>query len=238
MADVADKENMEPEPEVEEKKAEDVVEPPKDAEESADKPNEPAADKPNEPAAPPAPQIKMSQLAPMGVMFALQKFNLEELGYVRHAEAAYLLVQVLCLGLLGLVYQRIQAMPESGTKLKIPEVKQLGQVVKPAIEQTPKQYDMDKFMEQAKQLVMGAVILGGVYYKWGYLMPLVLQVIMTPMQLYESPLFQLHVMQAKDVTRPFPQPNPFGLPSAPEAPAEAVADAADSTKAAEDKKDD
>merc|ERR1719310_2715183 len=158
--------------------------------------------------------MKISQLLPMAVMFGLQKFNLEEMGYVRHAEAAYVIVQLLCLALLGLVYQRIQAEPDTGAKLKIPEVKQLGQVVKPAVVQTPKEYDMEKFSEQAKQLAMGACILGGVYYKWGYLMPLVLRVLMTPCQLYESPLFQLHALNKK-VTRPFPTPNPFGLPSPP-----------------------
>merc|ERR1740129_2586182 len=95
----------------------------------------------------------------------------------------------------------------------------MGQVVSPATEQTPKAYDKAKFMEQAKQQVMGFVILGGVYYKWEYLMPLVLQVILTPLQLYESPLFQLHVLSKSDVKRPFPAPNPFGLPTAPEPPA-------------------
>merc|ERR1712070_288805 len=102
----------------------------------------------------------------------------------RHAEVTYAIVQVLCLALLGLIYQRIQEMPDSGVKLKIPAVKQFGQEVKPEVVQTPKQYDSTQFFEQAKQLAMGAVIMGGVYYKWGYLMPLVLQVFMTPMQLY------------------------------------------------------
>merc|ERR1712194_788002 len=100
---------------------------------------------------------------------------------------------------------------------KIPEVKQLGQVVAPAKEQTPKEYDMDKFYEQAKQAVMGFCILGGVYYKWQYLMPLVLQVLMTPMQLFESPLFQLHILKKTDVTRPFPIRTPDSCFPAPHA---------------------
>lgn len=203
-------------------------------EEKEDKPVPAKAAEPAVPETPAMPQMKMSQLLPMGIMFGLQKFNLEELGYVRHAEVAYVLAQLICLGVLGLLYQRIQSTKDSGSKLKIPEVTQFGQVVKPAVEQTPKEYDMEKFLEQAKQLVMGAGILGGIYCKWGYLMPLVLQVFMTPLQLYESPLFQLHIMGAKDITRPFPTPSPFGLPSAPEAPAEAV----EVVKAAEDKKSD
>ena len=44
----------------------------------------------------------------------------------------------------------------------------MGQVVKPAVEQTPKEHDEEKWKEQRQQLVMGMVILGGIYYKWHY----------------------------------------------------------------------
>ena len=69
-----------------------------------------------------------------------------------------------------------------------------------------------------QKLVMGAGILGCIYYKWGYLTPLVLQLFMTPSQLIESELFSIYV-RGKDVARPFPVVSPFGLPSMPEAPA-------------------
>ena len=48
-------------------------------------------------------------------------------------------------------------------------------------------------------------------------MPLVLQSIMTPITLIESPLFQIFML-GKDVPRPFPKPSPFGdlFPAAPE----------------------
>merc|ERR1712113_1194707 len=99
----------------------------------------------------------------------------------------------------------------------------MGHVVAPAKEQTPKEYDLDKWKEAIKQPLIGFVILGGIYYKWGSLMPLVLQILMTPMQLYEAPLTQIHLL-GKQKTRPFPTPNPFGLPSAPAPEATAVAE--------------
>jgi len=161
---------------------------------------------PPPPPAPPAPpEIKISQLAPIAVMMGLQKYNLEEMGYARHAEIAFVITQILGLLCLGYIYKKINEMPEGGEKLKIPEQKQFGQVIAPAVEQTPLEYDMGKWKEQAKQAVMGFGIMGGVYFKWGYLMPLVLQVFMNPLQLYESPLFQLHVWGA-DKKRPFPVP--------------------------------
>lgn len=138
-------------------------------------------------------------------MMGLQKYNLEEMGYARHAEIAFVITQILGLMCLGYIYKKINEMPEGGEKLKIPEQKQFGQVIAPAVEQTPLEYDMGKWKEQAKQAIMGFGIMGGVYFKWGYLMPLVLQVFMNPLQLYESPLFQLHVWGA-DKKRPFPVP--------------------------------
>merc|ERR1719326_1038392 len=154
------------------------------------------------------------------------------MGYVRHVEVVFVIVQIVCIALLFVVYDKISKVTDGGKKIKIPEVKQFGAVVSPAAEQTPKEYDMAKWKEQMKQAAMGAVILGGVYYKWGYLMPLVLQVLMTPCQLYESPLFQLHVMN-KPVSRPFPTPNPFGLPSAPTPEAEEVEDTKEDKSSAE-----
>jgi len=182
-------------------------------------------DEDNAPPASPMPSMKMSQIAPMVVMLGLQKINIEELGYIHHVEAMFVVVQVLCIAAQYWVYTKIQTAPE-GKKLKIPEVKTMGQVVTPATEQSAKDYDMGKWKEAMKQAVMSGVITSGIYYKWQYVMPLVLQVLMTPLQLYESPLFECHVL-GKDVTRPFATPNPFGLPSAPTPAAEEVKEVAD-----------
>jgi len=188
-------------------------------------PEEEEDDEDKAPPAPAMPSMKMSQIAPMVVMLGLQKIDIEELGYIHHVEVMFFIVQVLCLGAQYWVYTKIQA-GEDGKKMKIPEVKTMGQVVTPATEQTAKDYDLGKWKEAMKQAVMSGVITSGIYFKWKYVMPLVLQVLMTPLQLYESPLFECHVM-GKKVTRPFATPNPFGLPSAPTPAAEEVAEVAD-----------
>mmetsp|Transcript_54023 Transcript_54023/g.106668 ORF Transcript_54023/g.106668 Transcript_54023/m.106668 type:complete len:206 (+) Transcript_54023:104-721(+) len=170
-------------------------------------------------AAPPqAPQLKVSQIVPLVVMLGLGKMDLDEMGYRRHTEVLFVIMQLLGFGVLAMIHTKIAAMADDGKKIDIPEVKQFGQVVAPATKQTPKEYDQTKLKEQAKQALMGFLVVGLVYYKWQYLMPLVLQAIMGPVQLYESPLFQVHLMKAT-VKRPYPAPNPLGLPSAPEAPA-------------------
>lgn len=199
-----------------------------------------AEQQPPAPPAPPAPSISLSQIVPLIVSMAMSKYNLQEMGYTRHVEIGYIVIQVVCLSLLGFIYAKIAAMAEDGEKLTIPEVKQFGQVVTPATEQTPKEYDSTKLLAQAKQIGMGAVILGGVYYKWQYLFPLVLQMLTTPLQLVESPLFRIHVL-GRDVERPFPEPNPLGLPMPPEpAPQDDAANKIgdESSEAAAAKKDD
>jgi hypothetical protein len=183
-----------------------------------------APEAPAAPAAPAAPEFKMSQLIPMVAMFGLQKYNLEEMGLVHHVEALYVIVQLACFTVLYLTYDKINKMADGGEKIKIPETKQMGQVVAPAKVQTVKEYDMEKIKESIKQPLIGFLILGGIYYKWGSLMPLVMQVLMTPMQLYEAPLTQIHFF-GKTIKRPFVVPSMFGLPAAPEPETEAVADA-------------
>eukprot|EP00440_Ansanella_granifera_P068780 gb/GFBE01074609.1/.p1 GENE.gb/GFBE01074609.1/~~gb/GFBE01074609.1/.p1 ORF type:complete len:222 (+),score=70.03 gb/GFBE01074609.1/:1-666(+) len=194
-----------------------------------------------EPPTPPMPQFSISQLVPLGVSMLASKVDFEKEGLVHHVEIAYVVAQLLCIAGLGHLYTKIQALPEGGTKIKVPEVKQMGQVVSPAVEQTVKEYDMTKLEAQAKQVVIGCVILAGIYFTWGYVFPLVLQIVMTPMQLVESPLFKIYVF-GSDVKRPFPEPNPFGLPqapepAAPEAATEAVKDGAGKDQGKEDKPD-
>lgn len=189
---------------------------------------------PAAPAAPPAPEFKLSQIVPMVAMMGLQKYNLEEMGYVRHVEIGYIVIQVVCLGIMYLIYLSIGKMEDDGVKIQIPEVKQMGQVVAPAKQQTAKEYDMDKLKEAVKQPLIGSLITAGIYYKWGSLMPLVMQVLMTPFTLYEGPLTQIHLM-GKKMNRPFPAPpGMFGMPSAPAPEPKA---AGDEPKAVAEKKD-
>merc|ERR1719221_2465030 len=142
----------------------------------------------------------------MVVMLGLQKFDIEKMGYTRHAECLFVVVQIICACVVGFMYTKIEAMPDDGVKIAIPAVTQFGQQISPASEKTAQEYDREKWAEQLKQSLIGRVVLGGIYYKWGYLMPLVLQILMTPMQLYESPLFRIHIL-TRTVARPFPAPN-------------------------------
>ena len=153
---------------------------------------------PAEPEAPAMPKMGVSQILPMVLLLGMNKFDPEKMGYTRHVEIGYVIVQILCLGVMGFMYTKIQAKEVGGAMVKVKAVTQFGSEVKPASEQTEKEYDNGNWREQMQKLVMGAGILGCIYYKWGYLTPLVLQLFMTPSQLIESELFSIYV-RGKDM---------------------------------------
>ena len=152
-------------------------------------------------------------------------------GTARPAEIAFFCVQMACLFVLNMIQTKIAERPEKAgeDKVKVPAEVVMGNEAKPAREVTVRDYDAEQFQQLRTQQLMGAVIMGGVYYKWRSLMPLVLQVLLTPINLYEHQLFQIYLL-GRDVTRPFPKPNPFGMPEAPAA--EAGAPQVDSANAA------
>lgn len=159
----------------------------------------------------------VKQLVPLGLILALQKVDIEKEGYLLHAQVTYAVVQTVCIVAWLTIYNKIQR-AEKGKNIKVPEVKQLGQVVKPAQEVSIKTYDMDKWKEQMQQLVVGAVILGFIHYKWAVVLPLVMQAVMTPLQIFDHPLMQIYGLgkaASGPLKRPFASANPFGLPTAP-----------------------
>lgn len=61
------------------------------------------------------------------------------------------------------------------------------------IETTVMKYDLEQLKQLAIQTVMGAAIISVMYYKWGYLRPLLLQSVLGPKALISNPLIQIHI---------------------------------------------
>lgn len=118
-------------------------------------------------------------------------------------------VPVLCVHFL--VYRRISTSSddEDKPKIKIPEKKHLGTVMKEAHEQTVREYDMSVWEEKIKQYLVGFWIVAGLYYKWEMYTPIIFAVCMVPAMWYEEPLFQVH-LRGKEIDRPFPSQS-FGF---------------------------
>lgn len=190
--------------------------------------------RPDTNATPEAPQLKISHFASIVVILVLHKYDVAEMGYTRWVEVGYVVAQLYTLAILLWMYKKIQLLSTSEERVFVPEVKQWGKVTSPARHMSFRAYDMSQLMEQVKQVVLGFVILIGIYYKWRTILPLVLQMVMTPLKAMESPLFMIHIRNIT-VKRPFPTENAFGLPSQP-AP-EPAGDAAPTTPSDEDKKE-
>merc|ERR1719198_100397 len=81
---------------------------------------------------------------------------------------------------------------------------------------TVSEYDNSKVAELFKSTLMSAAILAFIHYKWGSTMPLILQGIMTPLNLLDSPLLLVHVfgLEAKDdLARPWKKQDPMAMMS-------------------------
>ena len=81
---------------------------------------------------------------------------------------------------------------------------------------TYQQYDMKLWKTAFFGQVMQCVVVGGIHYKWGSVMPLVMSVIMALINAPSNPLVRLHIFsedpsglspeKAAEITRPFAQP--------------------------------
>eukprot|EP00931_Biecheleriopsis_adriatica_P064434 TRINITY_DN39211_c0_g1_i1.p1 TRINITY_DN39211_c0_g1~~TRINITY_DN39211_c0_g1_i1.p1 ORF type:complete len:187 (-),score=44.36 TRINITY_DN39211_c0_g1_i1:44-604(-) len=160
------------------------------------------------------------QLVPVGIVYLLNQYDIEQLGYLPHLRVLFAVVQLACLALLLTVRSKIVNSPE-GAKIQVPATVQMGIEVKPAVEQSTREYDLSKWFEQAQQQVIGCVMLSFVHAHWGYVLPLALQTVTVPLQLREAPLVKIHIFGQPahgSLKRPFPAPSMFGLPPMPAAP--------------------
>ena len=104
------------------------------------------------------PQLSLAKFAPLIMMFLLNKFDLDKLGYRQHAEADFLGVQVGCVWVLSLIEKRIREKPdgesERNPRVKIPAEVVMGKEAKPARDVSQKEYDREKFGELRMQQLM------------------------------------------------------------------------------------
>jgi hypothetical protein len=157
-------------------------------------------------------QIKVSSFLPLGLMFLSSKIDFEEPQMRQMLQIGFFAVTVCNILVCLWAYKSIMKLPSSATKVSIPEKVQFGQVVQPGEEVTVQEHDFRSLKEKLQQVVIGSVFVYFVFYKWEKALPLLMQGCMTPCQLVESALFQVHVLgkPATDaLARPWKAPNPF-----------------------------
>lgn len=142
----------------------------------------------------------------MIIVMGLQKINLEEMGIVPHIRIAFATTIVALCALLYHTYNKCANGPQKDDRVKVKAQEQFGNEVAPATECSVAEYDQGKIMDLVKQVCIGAAVCSGIHYKWEYAVPLVMQCIMTPMTVFESPVIQIHVLGKAaegDLSRPF-----------------------------------
>ncbi|KCV67879.1 hypothetical protein H696_05608 [Fonticula alba] len=77
-------------------------------------------------------------------------------------------------------------------------------------------YDLGQVWDLVKKSLLNAVIMGGIFYKFGSTQPLFMQSLMIPVNLFNNPLIKVHLLGEKAenaLARPWAasSPSPFGL---------------------------
>lgn len=144
----------------------------------------------------------MSKLVPMVVIMGAQVFNIDELGYTRYVEIGFVVVQLICLRVLASIYIKIKEMTDDGTRIETAPEELMGKVVKPKRELTAKEYDMEQLISSVKTALATVLVVGVIYQIWGVIIPLLIQALLAPLQLFDAPLTQIHLL-GKKKHRPF-----------------------------------
>lgn len=174
-------------------------------------------------------------------MLGMNYLNFEDSNTVNLVLTGYVTVQVITFALYYFVYTKIEAARGKSTETFVVAPPSLPFGMKdPNAEDkimNATQYDLSKFNEMVKQSIIGLCIISLIYYKWESPKPLFLQMIMAPMTLLESELFQLHVLNKPaegKLKRPWaPAPGMFDAINEAKAKAEAAAAEAQETEQAQ-----
>lgn len=149
----------------------------------------------------------------LGLVQVANRLKLDEpenVGYVRMAYAASLVVQLF---IMGYMYSRIQKKKDE-TKLVYTEPASYGNTEPTQVETTVKEYDESQLKSAMTQWVLSLAIILGMHSYWGYIRPLTLQVVLGIKTVLSSPIAQIHVLGKEavgDLSRPFKVANPFGM---------------------------
>lgn len=145
------------------------------------------------------------------VMYLMNQIDWTQPQNVLYARVLYGLAQACILGFCAYIFMLINKRKDQ-TMITVPQPAQLGTPAGPDVEQTVQDYDLLQLRKYASQVLFGAAMVVFFHYKWGMIQPLFVQTVMTPMQLYRSPLFQIFVVGQRGAIerRPFrEEPNPL-----------------------------
>ncbi|KAJ4457617.1 putative Phosphate transport (Pho88) [Paratrimastix pyriformis] len=140
----------------------------------------------------------------------VKQINWEEGNRLTMLRAAFIGVQLLQLIIYGLIYMHINSSKDT-REIRVPIPKPKRTPGGPTTEASNVQkYDMGQLMGLFNSAIMGMGFTLFLHFKFGFIPPLVLGIVMSPLQIWGQKLFQLHILRKAEVpgqtTRPFPVP--------------------------------
>ena len=102
-------------------------------------------------------------------------------------------------------------------RVKIKEKKQFGVVQEEAREVSVMEYDLETVGKNIKTALITVCITMFLHSKYQYILPMVIQVVMQPIQAYSNPLFKIHILKERDtgasnpLSRPWRNAAPGGI---------------------------
>jgi hypothetical protein len=173
-------------------------------------------------------------------MLALRYFKVDLTVFVNELRIAFGCVVLLKFLVLGYLYL---ASGKSAAKGNVVVVEKAADGTETKKAQTVQEYDCAQVVKAVGQAGFALCLTTGIHYKWGNPTPLLFQCLMTPMGLYDDPLFKIHVLghaAEGKLERPFKAaPSPFAeLLGGGKTEEPAAVEAKDAKRGKKDKKSD
>ncbi|KAJ1997530.1 phosphate transporter (Pho88), partial [Coemansia thaxteri] len=161
-----------------------------------------------------------------GTMHIVKKAGLENPEYALPIRAAYGIATALMFALTFYIKSMIQKKNDT-TALEYDNPSP-GNQEAPRVETTVCRYDLGEVAKLQKSSMFTIAIVAFMHFKFGYIQPLILQTLLPALNMYKSPLFQVHILGKPAVDglkRPWVPENPFAALTGGNATATADADA-------------
>jgi len=128
-------------------------------------------------------------------LLMMQKIDMTDPDNIFRLRVSYGTITLIVLAVCGWIYLRIRSAHDQRT-VEVPAVGQFGMPdpSRSSDKISVEQHDTQALRKYFNSVVMGAMISSFIHYKWGIVPPLFLQSVMQPFQLWQLPLFRLHVL--------------------------------------------
>jgi len=176
--------------------------------------------------APPNPALNLKMFLPLGIVYAMNKVDMKDENNILYMRLFFACGSLLLTAIWAYIWslasnnsdEAVVKVSEKDMQPPNPLADAMGankHIPDEKKEMTVAEYDMKQVRQKLQQVVMQVLIVGGIHYKWGTTLPLVMSSLMGLMNLPEDPLVRIYLFGAtaaddSSLKRPFKAKSPFG----------------------------